>query len=100
MFHVDKSPKMNDLFRMLINRSKDDFELPAGYSHRLQLPRDATVKYDLVVSSFTLLDLSSEPDRLAHIQTLWDRVEPNGYLVLTEIGMGKILICTYLGNLD
>ena len=86
MFHVDKSREMNDLFRSLINRSKEDFELPAGYTHRLQLPRDASVKYDLVTSSFTLLDLSSEPERLAYIQTLWDRVEPNGYLILTEVG--------------
>ena len=86
MFHVDKSREMNDIFRLLINRSKDDFELPAGYSHRLQLPRDASVKYDLVTSSFTLLDLSSEPERLAYVQTLWDRVEPNGYLILTEVG--------------
>ena len=39
-----------------------------------------------MTSSFTLLDFSNESDRMAYVQTLWDRVEPNGYLVLTEVG--------------
>lgn len=104
IFSVDKSRDMNDLYRMVINRSKDAFDLPSGYSYRFQLPRDATVsdiarklpdcyrqltfqtKYDLVTSSFTLLDFSNESERMAYVQTLWDRVEPNGYLVLTEVG--------------
>ena len=43
IFNVDKSRDMNDLFRMVLNRSKDDFNLPSGYSYRFQLPRDATV---------------------------------------------------------
>ena len=43
IFNVDKSRDMNDLFRMVLNRSKNDFDLPSGYSYRFQLPRDATV---------------------------------------------------------
>ena len=40
----------------------------------------------MVASSFTLLDLPSELSRLSHIETLWNRVEENGFLVLIEVG--------------
>ena len=40
----------------------------------------------MVASSFTLLDLPSELSRLSHIETLWNRVEENGFLVLSEVG--------------
>lgn len=42
--------------------------------------------YDLVTSCFTLLDLPSEESRLTHVESLWNRVEDNGFLVLAEMG--------------
>ena len=43
-------------------------------------------KYDLVTSAFTLLDLTSQRERIVHIESLWRRVQPGGYLILTEVG--------------
>lgn len=42
--------------------------------------------YDLVTSCFTLLDLPTEESRLTHIESLWNRVEDKGFLVLAEMG--------------
>jgi ribosomal protein RSM22 (predicted rRNA methylase) len=43
-------------------------------------------KYDLVVCAFTLLDLRSEAERIAYVDSLWRKVEKNGFLILTEVG--------------
>ena len=45
-----------------------------------------TLKYDLVVSSNSLLELPSAQDRLATLHSLWERVETGGYLVLADTG--------------
>jgi len=86
VFNVDQSKHMNDFSRMIINRSKNDNDLPSGYSYRMNLPRDSSTKYDLVTSSFTLLDLPNERQRLTYVETLWHRVEEGGFLILTEVG--------------
>jgi len=86
VFNVDQSKHMNDFSRMIINKSKEDNDLPTGYSYRMNLPRDSSTKYDLVTSSFTLLDLPNERQRLTYVETLWHRVEEGGFLILTEVG--------------
>ena len=43
-------------------------------------------KYDLVVSAFTFLEFRNHKERLNNLHTLWERVEPGGFLVLTEVG--------------
>ena len=53
----------------------------------VSLPQSTvTLKYDLVVSSNSLLELPSAQDRLATLHSLWERVETGGYLVLADTG--------------
>merc|ERR1719270_390139 len=42
VFNVDSSRHMNDFSRMIINKSKEDNDLPPGYSYRFNLPRENT----------------------------------------------------------
>ena len=44
------------------------------------------LKYDLVLCSNTLLELPTAEQRLSTINSLWERVEEEGYLVLMETG--------------
>ena len=44
------------------------------------------MKYDLVVSAFTFLEFGNQDQRLEYLETLWRRVEPNGFLILLEVG--------------
>ena len=50
------------------------------------LQSTVTLKYDLVVSSNSLLELPSAQDRLSTLHSLWERVETGGYLVLADTG--------------
>ena len=44
VFNVDQSKYMNDFSRMIINKSKEDDDLPSGYNYRMNLPRDSSVR--------------------------------------------------------
>jgi len=86
---VDKSKHMNDLARLILeagSSSRTGALLPSGLSFRLQLPSTVTLKYDLVLSSNSLLELPSAQERLSTIDSLWQRVEEGGYLVITDTG--------------
>ena len=86
--NVEPSRDMNDLHRMILSTTFDPLSstLPSGFHFRLQLPRDEKTKYDLVVSAFTFLEFRNHKERLNNLHTLWERVEPGGFLVLTEVG--------------
>ena len=86
--NVEPSRDMNDLHRMILSTTFDPLSstLPSGFHFRLQLPRDEETKYDLVVSAFTFLEFRNHKERLNNLHTLWERVEPGGFLVLTEVG--------------
>ena len=93
------------MFRLILeagSSNKAGSVVPSGLSFRLQLPvglvgrllitqfllhqSAITLKYDLVVSSNSLLELPSAQDRLSTLHSLWERVETGGYLVLADTG--------------
>ena len=53
---------------------------------RQYLPASAITKYNLVVSSRSLLELDSMEMRIRTLDILWKTVTPGGYLVLIEAG--------------
>ncbi len=40
----------------------------------------------MATCAFTLLDLTTEDERLTTVDALWRKVEPGGFLVLIEVG--------------
>ena len=93
-FMVDKSIHMNDLARMILDAETSSASpaVSAGISFRLQLPvglsscatrsclnivlqSTVSIKYELVISSQSLMELHSAQERLSVINNLWDRVE-------------------------
>jgi len=85
-FCVDTSSAMNDIARLILAKGNENAALPAGISFRLHNPKSSNLKYDVVLSSNTLLELPSAVDRLNVIHNLWSRVEPGGCFVLVEMG--------------
>lgn len=85
-FCVDTSSDMNDLARLILTKGVENDTLPAGISFRLHNPKSSNLKYDVVLSSNTMLELPSAVDRLNAIHNLWSRVEVGGCLVLVEMG--------------
>ncbi|XP_071443908.1 ribosome assembly protein METTL17, mitochondrial [Hetaerina americana] len=84
-FCVDKSSHMNDLADLILRDGNINNELPSpGYFFRQFLPSAQTLKYDLVVSAFSLVDLPTSQNRLQTIMNLWNKT--SGYLVLIEDG--------------
>jgi len=82
---VDPSKHMNDLARMILGGG-DAFHVPSGISFRLHTPSSSSLQYDLVLCSYTMLELPSAVERLSCLHTLWEKVEYGGYLVLVETG--------------
>ncbi|XP_046397479.1 methyltransferase-like protein 17, mitochondrial isoform X2 [Ischnura elegans] len=84
-FCVDKSSHMNDLADLILRGGDINNELPsAGFFFRQFLPTSQTLKYDLVVSAFSLLDLPTSNNRLQTVMNLWNKT--SGYMVLIEDG--------------
>jgi len=85
-FCVDTSSDMNDMARLILTKGVENDSLPAGISFRLHNPKSSNLKYDVVLSSHTMLELPSAVERLNAIHNLWSRVEVGGCLVLVEMG--------------
>ncbi|XP_035217657.1 methyltransferase-like protein 17, mitochondrial [Stegodyphus dumicola] len=83
-FCVDASSDMNDISQQLLIDSETEEMLIKTVYHRQFLPASETIKYDLVVSAFSLMDLPSLKDRMEIIDTLWRKT--NDFLVIIEYG--------------
>jgi len=86
MFCVDSSTNMNDLAKNIILKGAENKPLPLGVSFRLHTPSTTSLKYNLVLSAYSLMEKKSGAQRLETINNLWSRVEENGCLVVVELG--------------
>ncbi|XP_078064566.1 ribosome assembly protein METTL17, mitochondrial, partial [Mustelus asterias] len=82
---VDNSPAMHQVAEFLMRGGSDvDTEQVSGVYFRHFLPVSPKVKFDLVVSAFSLSELPSLAERLRVVETLWRKTE--NFLVLIENG--------------
>lgn len=82
---VDTSADMNDLSRLILCQGKDNVPFPyKGYFQRQFLPASTDLKYDIVLSAFTLLEMPNMKTRLETIQKLWNKTE--NFLIIVEQG--------------
>ncbi|XP_053618886.1 methyltransferase-like protein 17, mitochondrial [Plodia interpunctella] len=84
-FCVDTSQNMHDLARLILCSGKDNVEMSyKGYFQRQFLPASTNLKYDIVLSAFSLFEMPDMKTRLETIQKLWNKTE--NYLVIVEHG--------------
>ncbi|BES98756.1 Mitochondrial small ribosomal subunit Rsm22 [Nesidiocoris tenuis] len=83
VFTVDSSTHMNELARELLKLSGRD-HLKNVLFQRQFLPVSETPSYDVVMSSYSLLELPSSSARLGTVLNLWNKT--NDFLVLVEFG--------------
>ncbi|XP_021935018.1 methyltransferase-like protein 17, mitochondrial isoform X2 [Zootermopsis nevadensis] len=84
-FNVDSSGDMNDLASLLLRGGNEEAEMSIKtVFYRQFLPASQTLKYDVVVSAYTLLELPSARTRLETIINLWNKT--NRYLIIVEQG--------------
>ncbi|CAK1587867.1 unnamed protein product [Parnassius mnemosyne] len=84
-FAVDTSVHMNDLARLILCQGKDNVQLPfKGYFQRQFLPASTDLKYDIVLSAFSLFELPNMKSRLETIQKLWNKTQD--FLIIVEQG--------------
>ena len=84
-FNVDISPSMNELSTFLLRGGKDTNPMIYnGVYHREYLPLSSNIKYDLVVSAFSLMELPSRKARIQAIESLWQKT--HDLLVILETG--------------
>ncbi|CAN7985262.1 unnamed protein product [Ixodes hexagonus] len=84
-FAVDVSQHMNTLARLLVQGGNPNAEVKfRGYYQRQFLPATHKIKFDLVVSAFSLLELPSTEHRLETVASLWAKTD--SMLVLIENG--------------
>ncbi|XP_069490128.1 ribosome assembly protein METTL17, mitochondrial isoform X2 [Ambystoma mexicanum] len=82
---VDSSAEMNEMSELLLRGGSNSQEkLIPGVHHRQFLPVSPKVRYDLIVSAYSLNELPSQRDRVQTIETLWRKTD--GYLILIENG--------------
>ncbi|XP_067136710.1 ribosome assembly protein METTL17, mitochondrial [Centruroides vittatus] len=82
---VDSSADMNEVARLLLQDGKEGGEMIfKGVFMRQFLPVSNTLKYDLVISAHSFLDLPSSKERLDVVKHLWRKC--NKYLVLVDHG--------------
>ncbi|CAH1391093.1 unnamed protein product [Nezara viridula] len=81
-FCVDSSSHMNSLSEQILKRTEPDIMKRIFY--RQFLPSSSEITSDLVISSYSLLELSSKQNRLDTLINLWKRT--GKYLVLIEFG--------------
>ncbi|ESO82680.1 hypothetical protein LOTGIDRAFT_229745 [Lottia gigantea] len=79
---VDYSSDMNTVARLLLQDGKEDGYMKVPVVFRNKLPAD--YKFDLVISTYTLMEIKSEQERAKLIESLWNRTE--NYLVIVEKG--------------
>ncbi|XP_066254248.1 ribosome assembly protein METTL17, mitochondrial [Euwallacea similis] len=82
-FNVDPSADMNDLAQILLQGGKGTGNVVKGTFYRQFLPA-TNVKYDLVASSYSLLELPSAESRLETVLNLWNKTHQ--YLIIVEQG--------------
>ncbi|PNF28864.1 hypothetical protein B7P43_G04416 [Cryptotermes secundus] len=84
-FNVDSSGEMNDLASFLLRGGDEEAEMPIkAVFYRQFLPASHMLKYDIVITAYTLLELPSARTRLETILNLWNKT--NRYLVIVEQG--------------
>ncbi|GIY26328.1 methyltransferase-like protein 17, mitochondrial [Caerostris darwini] len=83
-FCVDSSPDMIDIAQKLTTDEDTGECSIKNVNYRQFLPASENIKYDVVVSAFSLLDLPSVSERLRVIDTLWRKT--NDILVIIEYG--------------
>ncbi|XP_068626008.1 ribosome assembly protein METTL17, mitochondrial [Battus philenor] len=84
-FCVDTSSHMNDLARLILCGGRENVVLPLkAYYQRQFLPASTDLKYDIVLSAFSLFELPSMKSRLETIQKLWNKTED--FLIIVEQG--------------
>ncbi|XP_029470801.1 methyltransferase-like protein 17, mitochondrial isoform X2 [Rhinatrema bivittatum] len=82
---VDSSASMNLLAELLLKGGSDSQQMCIpGVYFRQFLPVSPKVKFDLVVSAYSLNELPSRSHRISTVETLWRKT--NGFLVLIENG--------------
>jgi len=83
---VDTSSTMNDLAKLLLQEGDPDNEknLPKGLFYRQFLPASPNLKFDLVVSAYSLFELPDIKNRFETILNLWNKTKK--YIVLVEMG--------------
>ncbi|XP_014358068.2 methyltransferase-like protein 17, mitochondrial [Papilio machaon] len=84
-FCVDTSVHMNDLSRLILCEGKDNVPLPfKAYFQRQFLPASTDLKYNIVLSAFSLFEMPNMKTRLETIQKLWNKTED--FLIIVEQG--------------
>ncbi|CAH2062443.1 unnamed protein product, partial [Iphiclides podalirius] len=84
-FCVDTSSQMNDLSRLILCQGRDNVPLPyKAYFQRQFLPSSTDLKYDIVLSAFSLFEMPDMKSRLETIQKLWNKTE--NFLIIVEQG--------------
>lgn len=83
-FCTDISGDMNDLCQTLITDATTGQKHIEPVFFRQFLPASDDVKFDLVVSAFSLLELPGQYDRLKAIDTLWRKTKE--FLIVIEYG--------------
>ncbi|XP_050542411.1 methyltransferase-like protein 17, mitochondrial [Daktulosphaira vitifoliae] len=83
---VDTSSKMNDLSKLILQGGNfnNDSALPKGLCYRQFLPGSPTLKFDIVVSAYSLFELPDMRTRFETLLNLWNKT--NNYIVLIEMG--------------
>ncbi|CAL1265751.1 unnamed protein product [Larinioides sclopetarius] len=83
-FCVDSSASMNEISQALLTDENTGKSSIKNIFFRQFLPASDNIKYDLVVSAFSLLDLPSVEERVRTIDTLWRKTKD--ILVIIENG--------------
>ncbi|KAI1286951.1 Methyltransferase-like protein 17, mitochondrial [Halotydeus destructor] len=84
-FNVELSEPMNEISRFLLRGGTDNQPMfYNGVFYRQFLPVTHSIKYDMVVSAFSLLDLPTENSRINVIENLWNKTQD--MLVIVEHG--------------
>lgn len=83
---VDTSSTMNDLAKLLLQEGNPNNEniLPKGLFYRQFLPASPNLKFDLVVSAYSLFELPDIKNRFETLLNLWNKTKK--YIVLVEMG--------------
>nr|CAD7197480.1 unnamed protein product [Timema douglasi] len=93
-FNVDCCAEMNNLASLLLRDGKEDREMPLkGVFYRQFLPASHSLKYDIVVSAYSLFELPSSESRLETILALWNKTQ--AYLVIVEQGTNAGFKCPH-----
>ncbi|CAG9789847.1 unnamed protein product [Diatraea saccharalis] len=84
-FSVDTSSHMNELARLILCQGKDNVQMPLkGFFQRQFLPASSDIKYNIVLSAFSLFEMPTLKSRLETIQKLWNKTED--FLIIVENG--------------